>query len=54
MGEGGFVLIGPGAGVKRSTSPGCHFLVHQSKGVEFETILVIAPELFYAPVREKR
>lgn len=49
---GGFILIGPGRGLKRPSSPGYHFLVREKNGAKFETILVIAPEVFYAPVRE--
>jgi hypothetical protein len=48
---GGFVLIGPGPEARRESSPGNHFLVRPKEGVPSETILVIAPEVFAAPVR---
>ena len=48
---GGFILIGPGTEVRRESSPGNHFLIRRKKGVPFETVLVIAPEVFAAPVR---
>ena len=51
---GGFLLIGPGPQVRRQTSPGYHFLVRQHRGAKFETVLVIAPEVFAAPVRRVR
>ncbi len=49
---GGFLLIGPGPEARRETSPGHHFLVRQRRGAKFETVLVIAPEVFAAPVRK--
>ena len=48
---GGFVVVGPGPDVRRDTSPGHRFLVPTRRGLQFETILVIAPEVFAAPVR---
>ncbi|HET6429204.1 MAG TPA: hypothetical protein VFJ30_12380 [Phycisphaerae bacterium] len=50
---GGFVLIGPGQEAQRETSPGSRFLLRRQRGVPFETILVIAPEVFTAPVRTR-
>ena len=50
---GGFILIGPGREVSRKSSPGYHFLVHEMKGLEFETVVVIAPEVFAAPIKKK-
>jgi len=50
---GGFVVIGPGQDVRRESSPGNHFLVQRTRGVPFETVLVIAPEVFTAPVRRR-
>ncbi len=49
---GGFLLVGPGQGVRRASSPGNRFLVRTHKGLDFETIVVIAPEVFAAPVRK--
>ena len=49
MPAGGFLLIGPGRESQRLTSPGRQFLVGQRDGMEYETVLVIAPELFAAP-----
>ncbi len=48
---GGFVIVGPGPDVRRDTSPGHRFLVRTRRGLQFETILVIAPEVFAAPIR---
>ena len=48
---GGFVVVGPGPDVRRDTSPGHRFLVRTRRGLQFETILVIAPEVFAAPIR---
>lgn len=48
---GGFVMVGPGREVARATSPGNRFLVHRQEGERFETVLVIAPEVFLAPAR---
>ena len=48
---GGFLIIGPGPEVRRQSSPGNRFLVRQTKGASFETLLVIAPEVFAVPVR---
>ena len=48
---GGFVMMGPGPEVKRPTSPGRKFLTAERRGERFETIMVIAPEVFVAPVR---
>ena len=47
----GFVVIGPGAAARNPTTVGHHFLVKQKEGVPFETVLVIAPEVFAAPIR---
>ena len=50
--RGGFILIGPSQEAQRPTSPGYHFLMHQRNGVEFETVVIISPEAFVAPVKE--
>ncbi len=49
--RGDFLLIGPGQEAQRQSSPGYHFLVHQRQALEFETVVIIAPEVFAAPVR---
>lgn len=41
-----FLIIGPGAQSARRSSVGHHFLVKERQGVEFETVLVIKPEVF--------
>jgi len=48
--SGGFLLIGPGHDIRRRTSPGHHFLARSARGAATETILVVAPEVFAAPV----
>jgi len=48
---GGFLLVGCGQEIRRRSSPGRAFLVKEKKGARFETLLVIAPEVFAAPVR---
>jgi len=50
--RGDFLLIGPGQEVQRKSSPGRHFLVHEDRAVEFETVVIIAPEVFAAPIRK--
>lgn len=47
-----FLVIGPGAYSQRPTSLGHHFLVKKKQGMEFETLLVLIPEVFAAPARE--
>ena len=47
---GGFIIVGPGRDVRRPNSPGRRFLIHTHKGLDFETILVIAPKVFAAPL----
>jgi hypothetical protein len=46
-----FLVIGPGAHARRPTSVGNHFLVREKEGVEFESLLVLIPEAFAAPMR---
>lgn len=48
---GGFMLIGPNRESRRSSSLGRHFLLRQRDGLSFETVMVIAPEVFAARVR---
>lgn len=50
--HGDFLLIGPGLEARRRSSPGRHFLIHERKGLEFETVVIIAPEVFAAPVKK--
>jgi len=49
-----FLVIGPGAHSRRPTSVGHHFLVKKKEGMEFETLLVLIPEVFAAPARSRR
>ena len=51
--RGDFLLIGPAAEARRPSSPGYHFLIHKRQALEFETVVIIAPEVFAAPVRKK-
>ena len=48
---GDFVVFGPGASAKRKSSPGNAFLVTREDGVAYEKVVVIAPEVFAAPIR---
>ncbi len=52
--EGSFVVIGPGPGIRRRSSPGYHFLATRKKGLEFERVLIIAPQLWAVPLRKGR
>jgi hypothetical protein len=45
------LIIGPGAMARRSSSPGHHFLMRQKDGMEFETVLLLMPEVFAAPLK---
>jgi hypothetical protein len=47
----GFLVIGPGANSRNPTSVGYHFLVRKKEGVEFESMLVMIPEVLAAPMR---
>jgi hypothetical protein len=46
-----FLIIGPGAQSRRPTSLAHSFLVRQRDGMSFETVLVIMPEVFTAPLK---
>jgi len=46
-----FFVIGPGPESIRATSVAHHFLIRQTEGLEFETVLIIMPEVFLAPVK---
>ena len=48
-----FIVIGPGAGSRRLHSAGHEFLVRSKDGIEFETVLVLIPEVFAAPIKDK-
>jgi hypothetical protein len=48
--EGGFILMGPGSQSRRASSLGRHLMVKHRQGMPFETILVVVPELFSAPM----
>jgi len=50
--RGDFILIGPAAEARRQSSPGFHFLIHQRKALQFETVVILAPEVFAAPVKK--
>lgn len=50
----GFIVVGPGRGVDRPSSPGSLFLIQERKGVRFETVLVIAPEVVAAALRREK
>jgi len=43
-----FLVIGPGRMARSATSLGHHFLVRRKKGMEFETVLVLMPEVIEA------
>jgi hypothetical protein len=45
-----FLVIGPGAESRRQSSAGHQFLVKDKDGVEFETVIVMIPEVFAAPL----
>jgi hypothetical protein len=48
--SGDFIILGPGAQSRRTTSVGHRFLVREKEGVEFETLIVMAPEAVAAPL----
>lgn len=47
-----FIVVGPGTQSRRPSSVGHHFLVKDKDGIEFETILILTPEIIAAPVRQ--
>ena len=47
----GFLLIGPGANARNPSTAGHHFLTHTREGVEFETLLMLMPEVLATPIR---
>lgn len=46
----GFLVIGPGANARNASTVGHHFLTRQREGVEYETVLVLTPEVIAAPI----
>ena len=46
----GFLVIGPGANARNPSTVGHHFLTRQREGVEYETLLVLVPEVVAAPI----
>ncbi len=51
---GSFLVIGPGAQARRPTSIGHHFLVRKRDRAEFETVIVLTPDVLAAPRPKKR
>lgn len=47
---GGFLLIGPGRQVRQPSSAGRQFMVRTRQGLDYETIIVLVPEVFVAPL----
>jgi hypothetical protein len=47
---GGFVVIGPNREAHRTTSAGYRFLMLPRKGLLYETMWIIAPEIYMAPL----
>lgn len=45
------LVIGPGGEARRAYSPGKHFLIRQREGMEFETVLVLIPEVLAEPTK---
>jgi len=45
------LIIGPNAVSRRRSSAGHHFLVRKKKGLDFETVLILSPEVFAAPLK---
>lgn len=49
-----FLVVGPGGQARRPTSIAHHFLLRERDGAEFETVIVLTPEVFTAPRRKRR
>ncbi len=47
----GFLVIGPGANARNPSTVGHHFMTLKREGVEFETLLVLTPEVVATPIR---
>lgn len=50
---GDFIVFGPSRQAARAGSVGSHFLIKRKRGVPFETVLVLIPEVVAAPVRPR-
>lgn len=50
---GDYVVIGPGAASARTTSPARHFLIGMREGQRYESLLVLVPEVWAAPIRQE-
>ena len=48
--EGHYLIIGPGAAARRSTSPGHQFLTSEIEGLRYESLLVLVPQVYVAEV----
>ena len=48
--EGHYLVIGPGAAARRSTSPGHRLLTKQTDGLRQEMLLVLVPQVYVAEV----
>jgi len=48
-----FLVIGPGAQSRRPNSIGHHFLVRDREGMDFETVLVLTPEIVANLIKDK-
>ncbi|MFW6146143.1 MAG: hypothetical protein ACOC7R_02280 [Planctomycetota bacterium] len=48
VGQGHYLIIGPGVAARRATSPGQRFLARTDNGLAQEILLVITPEIFVA------
>jgi len=46
-----FLVIGPGTEARRPNSVGHHFFGKSKNGLEFETVLIVIPEVFAAPIK---
>lgn len=49
-----FLVVGPGGQARRPTSIAHHFLLRERDGAEFETVIVLIPEVLTAPRHKKR
>jgi len=48
--EGHYLVIGPGAAARRSTSPAHQFLTSEKQGLRYESLLVLVPRVYVAEV----
>ena len=53
MDSNDMLVIGPGAQSRSPYSVGRHFLVKDKNGMEFETVLVVIPEVMAAPAHQE-